>query len=193
MQLKKLETKAQIEKRDRRRKMTVGILLALIMILSVLGYAGREEKEEKATYGGYTFTKQDERWYCKELGISTLFLPQETENISAAIPFSASDFSEFSRLYFSALSPAELQGKEEIAKNLQLELHEACLEEQAELPGCENLPLKNCSTRIIVLKELKEGGSKIYTQEQCIFIEATANEMLKAADKFLFGIYLKKE
>jgi phosphotransferase system HPr-like phosphotransfer protein len=192
MQLRKIETKKEQERRQRRNELIVGIFFIVIMILSTIGYSIDREKEEKVVFNNIKFIKTAQGWKADN-GLLTRFLPKQVSNISTNILITA-DYFNGKKIYFSAQSYNELEAANEILRNIKIEKWQlACLEGEENKTGCENLPIKNCKENdIIVLREQKnetEEKTKIYRDERCIFIEAGSEELIKAADRFIFTIY----
>ena len=70
----------------------------------------------------------------------------------------------------------------------------ACLEEQANMTECLSLPVKTCRDILIVVRGKTANNSefvpsRVYQQENCIYIEAETKNLIKAADRLLFGLY----
>lgn len=186
--MRKLETKYDQEKKDRRNKIIIGVILVAVMALGPLGYSLRSgnknsEGVEKVSYNGFDFYKQGDYWQTVISGNNFYFsyLPNETESIS--IKRSVQDYSG-KPLYLASRGLAE----EEILRNLQYAAERtqfACLEDS----NCtEDLPIKNCSSNIIIVKEQAVTKSIVNQEDNCIFILANSSEIVRAADSFLYKI-----
>jgi hypothetical protein len=186
--MKKILTRKEREGKESRNKIIIGVILVILMILSVTGYAflsSPDEGTEEIEYNGVEFVLSDTgRWQfvIQNFGFSTLHTPKETENISAPIFTTINNYGG-KPLFFVGESAA----KQEIALNLQnfvLRMQDACLEGQE---GCEEWPIKNCSEdNIIILKEA--DYIEIREEDNCVFLESSLAEQTKVADAFLFKI-----
>lgn len=211
MHLRKLSSKEVLERKKRRNQLIVGLILVAIMILSTAGYAIEREKSESFSYNGFEFTSAQIGWQIinQPFNLVTRFLPQDVENISLAGYWSADDFAG-QEVYFIAYTEEEKIAASEIARNLQFKRAQyACLEEDADLAVCQDLPIKTCSDAVISINQasykdkadnetasLQEAGqeeagieARIYKKDSCIMIEAEYNDLIKSADRFLFAVY----
>jgi len=188
MQVKKIVTPSDKEKKENRNRLIIGIVLVGVMLLSTAGFAlFSGEKETTAgqiNYNGQIFYKVNDG-YMTNIGSNSFYFthsPYETEGIN--MPFLLSLDRYYNQPVFIASS--NRQAIAEIAVNLgkyTTRLQEACLDEK----DCkEDLPLKNCNDTIIAIKEA--NLTKIYTDNKCVFIEAKEDEQLKAIDAFLYKI-----
>jgi len=174
-------------KEARKRKIMV-IVIGIILVFSILGsYYGLSDEgnEEKITYKGIDFELQENGWYSSISGyeFSTFYNPLETENISIAIQNDINNYAGMP-LYFSDDSLHE--GIGEIEKNLYALVSRsqfACFTE-----NCTQYAVKNCTDNLIIIQESKNNETFIKQEENCIFITAPNNEILRACDRFLFKI-----
>jgi hypothetical protein len=186
--MKNIETREIIEKKERRNKRIISIAIGVIMLLSTAGYAivSMEKTDTsgnvKTTYNGLNFLKENEVWKTNINGkeFSFNYLPQDTANLSIKINWQ--DY-RGKPLYFTDSGEAEAK----IATNLQgiaERFQQVCLKEKR-ADKCEgNLPEKNCSSNIIVIKE--NETREIYQQGNCTFI--ISNDTLRDSDAFLYKI-----
>lgn len=191
MQIKRIETKSDREKREKRNKMFIGIVLVIVMLLSTAGYAIIERgKEDKVVYNGIKFTKTDNgwTWITQNFEMLTQFNPREVKNISSNVVSTASKFIS-SNVYFVAYRFDEKAASDEIYRNLRPSRSQyVCLEENANDTECADLPLKSC-LKDNVFVVLVKNETKIYEQDNCVFIESDSDNIIKAADRFLFGAF----
>ncbi len=186
--MRKLETREDAERKDRRNKIIIGVVLVVVMLLSTLGYSlmsGNKNNEEVATvnYNGLDFYKQGDFWAVNIQNNVFYFsyLPNETD--SNSIKKSIQDYSG-KPLYFTGRGLAE----QEILRNLQVVVGRAqfaCLEE---INCTEDLPVKNCSSNVIIIKEQAVTKSIINQEENCVFIITNSSDSVRAADSFLYKI-----
>ena len=192
MSLRKIITKEERERKETRNKLILGIILVGVMLISTAGYAfisGGKTEEKKIIYNSIKFQLyEDGLWHAQKEGIelATLYNPKETENISISFYPNLNDYSS-SILYYEYDSKQE--GMDEINRNIGRFSERAqfvCINE------CEaDWPVKNCSSENII--SLKEANlTKIERQDKCIYITAPSEEIVKAADSFIFrtfGVY----
>lgn len=196
MQLRKIQTAKEKERKDRNRSVAIGIILVFVMILSTAGYAIRQGREEESLkYKGFTFMRDERGWLLQEpFTLLTRFNPKEVEGIGCSCRMGIDDFAN-QEVYFVAFSSDERTAAGEILGNLPIfRAQQACLEGDDNRTGCAELPLKNCfDNRIISIKVIKEENEtftpRAYQQNRCLFIEANPSNITRAADRALFSIY----
>lgn len=193
MDMRKIMTRFELERKTRRNQWIVGGLLMLIMVLSTAGYALNSENKTTKTdiidYRGTRFIKSDSYWYFNsaEQNLMTAYNPKETENISFILTRGLTAYKD-KPLYFVGNFQ---EANNELKRNLNpfvLRIQDACLINE----NCtDNLPAKNCSTdNVMIIKEPKKENDKekVYEIEKCIFIIANLENQTKAADAVLFKI-----
>lgn len=205
MQLRKLATKEVLERKKRRNQVIVGLVLVTIMILSTAGYAINREKSESFRYKEFEFSRSERGWQVMKQPFSliTRFLPQDVENISLFGSWSVNDFAN-KEIYFVAYRGEAKIAASEIARNLPFRRAQyACFEDDANLSGCEDLPLKTCLDEVIFINylssnvssgnlsenETKHVEARIFQNDSCVAIESEYEDLIKAADRFLFDVY----
>jgi hypothetical protein len=147
-------------------------------------------------YKNLEFAKTAEGWQLQKQDFSlvTRYLPGDTENVSyeAAIPLDSLNNKE---IYFVAFSNEAKMAANEIARNLPaLRAQVACLEKDANKTECVDLPLKTCQNPVFVFDEKRFNNTdfvhtRIYQEENCIIIESLTQNLMRAADRLLFGIH----
>ena len=174
-------------KKEKRNRIIIGIILVGVMLLSTAGYAffgGEKSNVEKLDYKGIKFSLGDDGlWHflIQEQEFATTNNPKETENISSNINLKINDYSQ-KVLYFS--QDSDNQGLQEIARNIErftTRMWKACLDNCS-----EDLPIKNCSENIIIIRESSE--SLIKQEENCVYILFNENDAIRASDAFIFKI-----
>lgn len=211
VQMRKIESKAEMQKKQRKNQLIVGVILVAIMVLSTAGYSimdrGETETGGTETYNNFKFASVAGRWGVQKQGfnLATRYLPKEVENISYQAAISANSFNG-KEVYFVALSDDAKMVANEVATNLPvLRAQFACIEDDANRTECSDLPLKTCSNFVFIIDEKRFNNAsssinnsanfntpikpKIYQKENCITIEASSKDMMRAADRFLFGAY----
>jgi len=196
MGIRKILSKDEIEKRDRKRKIIISVVLVAIMLFSSAGYAffSNDEKTaaktEKITYGGIEFIKTDYgtwQFIKNNYQFETKFMPNDTENISAQISKTLDNYYQ-KPLYFGVNSKADIAsaGSNEILRNIYplIERNDlSCLDENC----TEDKPIKDCFVdNVIIFKESNE--SVIKTEDGCIVLYSSLYEQERTADAFLFKL-----
>lgn len=184
--MRRIETKEDSERKDRRNKIIIGVLLVVLMLFSTAGYAffsGNRDSEEviKVSIDGRDFYEQGNYWVTLIDGNPFYFtyLPNETQSINLGkrvIDYTGKT------LYFTKRGLAE----EEIARNLENiagKIWFACLEYE----NCtENWPIKNCTSNLIIIKEQDIGSNIIREEDNCVFI--LSNDTERDADAFVYRV-----
>ena len=144
--MRKIITRTQQNKKDKRNQLIIGLLLIILMIFSVVGYSlnGRESAGDikKIKYNGVEFLQDNsEYWHFNIQGENfiTKYNPEETENILFSSDLTLNDYLN-KPLYFVGIFQ---EPNYEIAKNLNsfvLRTQEACLSKK----DCKNndLPIQ---------------------------------------------------
>jgi uncharacterized protein YneR len=193
--MRRIVTKTNQEKKDKRNQLVLGVLLIGLMLFSVLGYAlsGRnpEEDSKKIDYSGIEFIQDNSGYWnfkVNDDSFITKYNPEEIQDISFSSNLDLVNY--FNKpLYIIGNFQEPIF---EISRNLNpfvLRFQEACLSKN----DCENdLPIKNCSVdNIVIIDEIEidnESIEEIYQQDNCVFITASLGNQTKYADKFLFEI-----
>ena len=188
--IKKLVSKKEEKRKQKRNQWIAGSVLILVMVLSAFGIAANsfgETKEQKTIYKGYEF-QQINSYYVLNIGESNFKLlsnPESLNNLKAQINLSKILTNYISKpLYLSIENPSLSQ---EISQNLDSYVERiqfACLENSTCLD--ENFPIKDCLNNFIIIKKSTEN--KIYEQDNCVFIEGKQEDLLTLTDKFILEI-----
>jgi len=194
MDMRRIEIKSEIEKKEKSKRMVIGIILVAVMIIGTLGYGFLSRQEtggsnsKKESYKGVEFIMTDSGfWYAAISGYGFYFqhLPKETENIS--VPFARLEEYYYKPLFF-VFNDGDMAAKGEIYRGLKdftsSYPQDACLEGAT----CESneLPEENCSSNVIIFNVKNE--TNVFREENCVFIESQAEDMVRAADAFLYRL-----
>ena len=194
-----------IKEKERRRKKNqtiVGIVLVVLMIFSTAGFAlqgigfGSQDNvnnENRIVYNGFEFLRYNDFWVLGNFAFR--YNPKEVENISFNLELeNIKDMFHYSEkpLYvYSESSEAKFEidlNMGQIAERIQ----GACpshLENSDNVECDETLPRKTCSDNLIIIRENKENNiSRIYQEENCVYIEGSQEEITKLTDLFLFKV-----
>ena len=186
--MQKIMTQSEKDRKERRGRLIVGIVLVGLMIMSTLGYSllsGEDTSGRKVTYNSIDFYENGNGWQTLIEGntFNFLYSPLEVEGIE--VPSSVNLERFYNKpLYFDSDNPSLYY---EIAQNLQYyvsKLDYACL--NASDCGSELYPIKTCANNIIVIRSNNQTAS-ITMQENCTFISGN-EDILKAGDAFLYKI-----
>ncbi|MGC9309157.1 MAG: hypothetical protein ACP5D2_00490 [Candidatus Nanoarchaeia archaeon] len=177
--MRKIETAEEKDRKQKKKQTLIGGVMVLLLIMSTAGYAilsGTGNAETNIVeYNGFKFKSSGGYWILQSKQLAFQYLPQEVENVSIDGQFNLQQYNN-KPLYFVNNNPAS----QEIIYNLQgvyLRWQEACLNE------CDNLPIKNCSSNLIIFKESEE--TRVYKDENCVYI--TGN-YIKATDAFIYKL-----
>ncbi len=192
MQVPRLETKAEKEKRERRNRIIVGVLMSFLLVLSILGYALFSKPENtqtrKLTYNDVVFTFDGRMWHFSLNGhnFATVFSPMNTTNIS--LPGNLEEiFANYTSapLYFVT---SNIDAVDELVRNLGFFIPRAqlaCIQGEK----CEgNLPVKNCQEHNIIIIKDSPNESGVSIKQNCLIIEGSYEEQLRIADAIIFRL-----
>jgi hypothetical protein len=190
--MRKIITKEEKERKTRRNQLIIGAILIGVMILSTAGYSfmdrGKVNSDDKITYNGIEFTRDTSsgywNFYVNNNKFTTKHSPNETEDIQTPIFRSINNFAGKHLYVISDYNDPNV----EIYTNLNpsaSRINPACLSE-----NCSgDYPIKNCSEdNMIIVREPINESSRIYQEENCIFIIAPFENQTMYTDAFLFKI-----
>ncbi|MDA3836267.1 MAG: hypothetical protein PF542_01455 [Nanoarchaeota archaeon] len=185
--MRKLMSKKDEAKKQKRNQYILGIILVVVMFGSVFGViagsfnSDNKTTQEKITYKGLAFDQQGS-FYTLSIGERIFYFsedPRELDSLNY-------DFNMTSIITKLVGQPLYLDSEDyyvsqEIAQNVQAypsRMQSACINED----DCydELLPIKDCSNNMIIVKESSEN--KIYEEDNCIFIEGKSEDLMKLAD-----------
>ncbi|MFH1801297.1 MAG: hypothetical protein ABH804_00470 [archaeon] len=185
--MRKIISKKASDRKKRKNQIIVGIVLVFLMLVSVVGYSFQgtegDQENQKIDYNGFEFVKINDLWFLStgNYEFSFKYNPLQTENINSELK-KISNY-QGNPLYYSSENNEALS---EIYINLNMivqRFQPACLEgEECD----ENIPVKNCGDNFILIKE--KNNSRIYQDENCVFIEGQKGDLTKLSDEFLFKI-----
>ncbi len=186
--MKKITSKQEKSRKKNRNQLIVGLILIGVMLFSVIGYSFQGSGgnvNKKIKYNGFEFIKQGDFWVLNINNNNFVFKynPEEVEKINEYLT-PLNGYYDQPLYIFSESNAAEL----EIYRNLNLfvqRIQKACPEGEK---NCgENDPFKTCKDNFIIIKE--SNSSKIYQEENCVFIEGKQEDLVKLSDGFLFKIF----
>ena len=180
-------SKREREKGTKRKQIIIGVALALLMTLSVLGFAlrgggnnqGDKNSLDDIVYNGFEFTYNNGLWLVGDFVFK--YNPQQVEDIG----FNLKDINNYQGKPVYIYSESE-EAWLEVYTNLGLvaqRIQDACIENE-ECSG--DFPVKTCEDDFIIIKE---NNNSIITQEgNCVYIEGLREDLTKLTDQFLFKI-----
>lgn len=173
-------------KRKKRNQIILGVLLALIMVLSSLGFAlqggiGNTSSDQisgnETEYNGFKFVNQNGLWVLGNFVF--LYVPQQVEDIGSGIK-PASNYQGKPAYVYSEDEGAEIEVGVNLGKVAQ-RVQRACPENVV----CEgDLPVKTCNDNFIIIRE--SNTSSIIQENNCVFIGGQKEQLSALADQFLF-------
>ncbi|MCX6741841.1 MAG: hypothetical protein NTX24_01535 [Candidatus Pacearchaeota archaeon] len=200
---KKIETREDSERKKRRTKLVIGIIIIVLMILSTIGFAMIENNQEvvdNTVYNGYKFTSTSSGWQTTVQGqtITTSYFPTEVLNVTGSNVY-AFDFTG-KVVYIAVGSQEEVYDVNELGNlnNIAERSQFACQPEAENSSFCQEsgLPIKSCedvnssnTARVIVINSnVTEPASYTY-YNNCLTINAQSADLKIAVDNFIFKIF----
>ena len=184
--MRRIISKANQKKKQRRNQIIISGILIFVMFFSVLGYGflGRDnQSSNKLDYNGYEFIKQNEIWYLELGDFDFAFKnnPQEVEEITSQLK-PLDNYLDKPLYIYSENKETEIEiymNLQQIAQRIQY----ACLNEDE----CEgDLPIKTCEENFIIIQ--KDEINEIVQENNCVFIRGKTEKLLELSDEFLFNI-----
>ncbi|HLA23526.1 MAG TPA: hypothetical protein VJZ93_03270 [Candidatus Nanoarchaeia archaeon] len=191
--MRKITSKHDEEKKQRRTRLVLGFFLIFIMLFSTLGYAfsyisnqatQNTQTAETINYNGFQFTNQNGFWISSVNGNS--FILRNNPNEVPEIISKLNGISSYKNKPLYIFSES-IEAESEIRTNMAIfseRIQNACIEGAS----CEgNFPIKNCNDNLIIIKK---GEQESVTQENnCVYIIGKQENLGKLADRFLLNIF----
>ena len=164
--------------------------------------------QQTYNYKGLDFVRTSQGWQAStSFGIITAInLPQQTLDVECDCSSINYQSLQAQKAYVitTSFSQAEENAVAELIRNARFgNIQRACLPEDADSVGCENLPLKSCEdasseTKVLIFNEQsgieseEEGISKIITERasftnDCLVLEG--ENLIKAADRIIYKAF----
>jgi hypothetical protein len=187
--MRKIISKKEEDKKNRRTQLIVGLFLILIMALSTIGYSlnnNQENNSEKIIYNGIEFFIENNLWTTSigNLKFGFLYNPTETEKINSTLKY-LNEYDNSPLYIYSEDSNAMMEVYRNLFYYNQIveRVQEACPEGKI----CdEEIPIKNCTNNFIIIQ--KSEMSEVRQEENCVFISGKDEELVRITDGFLFKI-----
>ncbi|MCX6749700.1 MAG: hypothetical protein NTW17_03080 [Candidatus Pacearchaeota archaeon] len=184
--MRRLVSKEDEAGKRKRNRIIAGVVLAVVMILSTIGFAfqGRSDNastgnqsESEIDYNGFKFINQNGLWILGNFVFR--YNPNEVENIGTGIK-PLSNYQGKPAYIYSEDEEAEI----EVAGNIGLvaqRVQKAC---SKEMNCTEDIPVKTCSDNFIIIKE--SDITSIVQNNSCVLIKGPKENLTSIADGFLF-------
>jgi hypothetical protein len=192
MKIARIETAQERERKEKRMRTIMAIVVTLLLGASTAAYALMETSStEKKEYNGFKFTQTDSGWKEKKTGITTSYLPSDVENITLNGNPGLDDFS--GNAYVAALSSQEITAVNELLRTLSIEkASPACSVRYENESFCADLPIKSCNdaskgSNVIIFESSNE--TSIDYGNYCITIKGSSEDAVKSADRIIFALY----
>lgn len=197
--MRKIISKHEENRRNRKNRLIMGFVLIFGMFFSVVGFSfggfsgghlfGRgtttNDNSNRVNYNGFEFVNQNGLWVSNIGGFNFVFRynPNQVEKSYSQIKPIDNYYQK--PLYIYSENP---DAETEIYVNLGqvvLRTQTACLE-GLECKN-ENLPIKTCEDNFIIIKEDNTTG--IIQEENCVFITGISYNLIRSTDEFLFKVF----
>lgn len=188
--MRKIISKAEEKKRERKGRIIISVLLLSIMVLSVFGIIvdsiGKSEKNSgNIIYNGVEFFSNQERFFFQIKGVDFTILNFPSNLTGIIIPNDLNTIEHYSD------APLYVYSKD---RNIESQIYYNFNDFSSRIqPGCvENeecygdFPIKTCENNFILVLQGEEVN--ITQKENCVFIRAPKEEMQRALDAFFLKI-----
>lgn len=190
--LPKIVTKEQKEKREKRMRVFFAVFMAVVLGASTIGFALSSSSSQTEKYNGIRFSLTDQGWVGKNLGFATVYLPREVEEISFEGMLSPGTFNQ--KIYI-VTDPAMSFASElyELSRAIAIKNYNpACLPEDADKEGCEELALIDCDNAdldntVIIFKVSNE--TFVRASGSCLEVYGEGQDLIRAVDRVIYGLY----
>ncbi len=183
--MRRIKSEKEIQARQKKIQLFVGISIAVLLLLSTIGYFASElfggdgeVQPSNLEYGGRTYIRQNDILVL--LVEDKPFYFANLPNESRGIYSDGASFQNYSG------KPLYIVNMQSSAQRILINLdgiysrwQTACLEE-----GCEeNLPVKNCTDNLMVF--MKANETRVEQNENCVFFYG---DFEKGVDAFSYGL-----
>lgn len=194
--MRKIQTKEDVEKKQKRNNAIMVIFLVFILLGSTFGIIvnsfGNNSSSDSSTslkYNGYDFVYQNNYWNVDLSGKTYSFLnsPKDTESLVLGkdnVSKTIQDYTNVPVYIYSEYSGAEIEIYRNIFQVAQ-RVQNAC--PQGINCSNDNLPVKDCSENLIIVQESTD--SEIVQNKGCVYIRGPKENLIKESDEFMFKIF----
>lgn len=179
-----------MRKEKNRSGLYIAIFIAMIMILSVVGFIVSDQ--EKFSYGKYSFTQKNNQWTARISGkdLSFYYLPQDVESIE--VEQQIRDAILNSKMVYITYSANETQLEDvataqfSLGESLgQLNIFSASGLTEAQ-SGILQVTCSNATQFVPVIMIQKDSNNSITLNNNCIILRGNP---LMAADRLKYAVY----
>lgn len=184
-------TKAEKDKKTRRKIFIVVLVLIFVMLFSTAGYSfmngdkGGDTNSNIVEHNGVKFYKNDQGYWQFSFNgnnYMTQYNPLELNGTKVSTSLSINGYKKVPLYIVGTQEPELLRNIGQFSQRVSY----ACLSE-----NCSgDFPIKNCSSDKIISVEEPEKNEQegIQVDENCVFIVANYSNQAKYSDAFLFKI-----
>ncbi len=188
--MRKIQSKKELEAKQRKKQRILGIVLVIVMFGSVFGiivnsFNSSSTNHVQNTYKGYELINQNGYFVLKisdksfYFSSNPNFLEHQSTNITKTLVSYAS-------------SPLYIDSSNKLAHSLLYQniypyaqrMQDACINESD--CSSQDVPIKTCSDNVIVVRQSNE--SKVYQMENCIFILGPDKKLPELTDSFILKV-----
>jgi hypothetical protein len=185
--MREIETKKDLEKRQRKNQWIIGGILILIMMGSTFGIIvdsfGKNGNSQDVKYNGYSFSNENDYWTTTIGNYKFIFKynPTQVERIQSNLRY-LNSYSGIPVYIYSEDYLSEIEVRRNLGSVVQ-RFQGACIDEK----NCQgDLPIRDCSNNFILIRKANE--SRIYQNESCVFIEGKQENLTQITDEFLYWV-----
>ncbi len=180
LNIRKLQSAEEIEKKKKRNMLIASIVLIAILVFSTAGYFSSTNEGSDNNKNNKNISEIGNEWVLDYGGQYLRFSnpPEVAENVSMNFDYLIGDYSGKVVYVASDSDSASYEIGASLGRYTQ-RIQGACYGK------CnKDFPEKNCTEMLIVFSKSNET-SRIYQEQSCVFIEGD----LKAVDSFLYRIF----
>lgn len=186
--MRKIKSKYEEKKRQKRNNYIVGAILIVVLFGSVFGilvnsFGKNNSNTNNIEYNGVVFTNQDDLWHASIGNFSFAFKNNPLELNYTGIP-NVKHLENYQNKPLYVYSE-NYDSRGEIYRNMENiveRMQPACIN-NASCDG--DYPIKTCSDNFIIIKENNET-TNITQEDNCVYISGSNEELVNLTDEFLF-------
>lgn len=179
VEIRKIQSAEESERKRKRNTLILSIIMIAILVFSTAGYftfreEGNAGNEKVENVGGEWIIKYGEQ----SMRVSNA--PEIVQNTTILTSLNLEDY--YGKVVYVSSNDEEFYEMASSLGKYTERMQPACFGE------CEkNLPEKNCTSEklIVVMPKNESEGSKIYEEDNCLFITGG----IKAVDAFIYKIF----
>lgn len=180
MEIRKIQSAEEIEKRNKRRTRILTVLMLVLLLGSTAGYSFFSgTKDSSSSDSG--IQQVGNQWVVNSNGDQFAFSSSPDSAKSVKISSLVYDISNYYQkpLYISSNSSAVTYEISTTLGKFASRVQEACY------GNCTlDLPEKNCTTDLLVVYRESEVDNRVYQEDNCVFI----NGNITSVDAFLYKV-----